>query len=159
VDNFQYLNMLPVVKLPANSLVLISLYQQHSHTWWIADKSYHFSQKQLHADMFGYMRIVYWGLTDSLDNVAGLTWWLHRCVMKDCLTNPVAICNLIDGVKEEIQSLWLMTVHITINTATHKYTDTRSWNDLQFHNPGFISFSLPRATKSVFSCTQKWMRG
>jgi len=53
VDHIEYLNMLPVIKLPVNSHALISLYQLYSHTWWILGKDYHSLYKQLHVDMCG----------------------------------------------------------------------------------------------------------
>ena len=52
-DRFDYLNMMTVVKLSANSHALISLYQLYSHTCWIAGKDYHSLYKQLHVDMCG----------------------------------------------------------------------------------------------------------
>jgi len=45
-DRFEYFNKMAVVKLSANSLILISLYQLHSHTSWIPGKHYHSLYKQ-----------------------------------------------------------------------------------------------------------------
>jgi hypothetical protein len=72
-NRFEYFITLPVVKLSANSHVLISLYQPHSHTCWIAGKHYHSLYKQLHVDMCGRLRIVYLCLTGPTDNV-GQGW-------------------------------------------------------------------------------------
>ena len=52
-DRFEYLNMIPVIKLPVNSLEMISLYQPYSHTCWIPSKHYHSLYKELHVDVCG----------------------------------------------------------------------------------------------------------
>ena len=52
-DRFEYLNMMPVVKLSVNSHGLISLYQLYSHTCCILGKDYYSLYKQLHVDMCG----------------------------------------------------------------------------------------------------------
>ena len=45
-DHIEYLNMMPVVKLPVNSHELISLYELYSHTCWILGKEYDSLYKQ-----------------------------------------------------------------------------------------------------------------
>jgi len=40
-DHMESLIMMPVFKLPVNSLEMISLYQLHIHTCWISGKHYH----------------------------------------------------------------------------------------------------------------------
>jgi hypothetical protein len=40
-DRFEYLNMMPAVKLSVNNHTLISRYQLYSHTCWNPGKHYH----------------------------------------------------------------------------------------------------------------------
>jgi len=84
------------------------------------------------------------------------TWWLHWCVLKDYLTNPVSIWNLIDVIKGVSLSFELITVNIIINAVNHKYNDRLSWSNLEIRNSVFNFFILNH--KYVFPCTQKCMR-
>jgi len=137
-DHTEYLVKMAVVKLPANDHVLISHYQLYSHTCWIPVKVYHSLYKQWHVDTCGrlenYIFVFDW---PTWWTWAELTWWLHLCVLKDYLTNPVGIWNFVDVKKGVYLSFELITVNIIINAVNHKYIDRPSWSNLQIHNSGF----------------------
>jgi len=73
--------------------------------------------------------------------------------IKNYLTNPVGIWNLIDGIKGVFLSFELIIVNI-INALNNKYNDRPSWNNLETHNSRFISFSYPESKFCTFLYTE-----
>jgi len=61
--------MMDVVKLPANSHALISLYLLYSHTCWIPGKHYQSLYKALHADTCDILENYIFLFHFPLDNV------------------------------------------------------------------------------------------
>jgi len=60
--------------------------------------------------------------------------------IKDYLTNPVAIWNLIDVIKGVFLSFELVIVNNIINAVHHKYNDIPSRSNLQILNSIFNFF-------------------
>ena len=139
-DHIEYLNKMPVVKLPVNSNALISINQLYSHTCWTAGNKYHSVYKQLlHVDTCGRLEncvfVFYW---PSWYCWAGLTWWFQKCVLKDYMTNSLTIWNLIDVINRVFVSFEIIMFNIIINAVNNKYLIKRSWNNVEIHNSGFI---------------------
>jgi hypothetical protein len=54
-------------------------------------------------------------------------------VLKDYLTNPVGIWNLIDVMKGAFLQFELIIVNNIINALNYKYNDRHSWDNLEYH--------------------------
>ena len=93
-NHFEYLNMMPVIKLPVNSHVLISLYQLYSQTCWIAVKHYHnYTNSYYMLTHVADLRIMYLCLTSPLDNGG----------QADRLTSLICIEGLLDKPSRYLQ--------------------------------------------------------